>query len=195
MNLRHTAALALVVLIPLFGCADGNSPSYADKVLNRPMPADETARIQECNWVRSEIARQQGNQMVEGAMTSKLVPALLEGHAQQNIAALEARAANVRCTAAFSNVPVSIALVGWYLSVPPPKASGGADLGAPLGRWQIATSFDSAADCESALRKYQAMLPQQLHDNAKNKQFVEWATQSTPAALCVATDDPRLKVR
>lgn len=159
------------------------------------MPADEGARIQECDWIRSEIARQQGHQMVEGAMTSRLLPALLQAHAQQNIAALEARAADVHCAAAFSSVPVNVALVGWYLLVPPPKPSGGADVHAPLGNWLMTTSFDKAADCESALQKYQAILPKQLRDNAKNKQFVEWATQSTPAVLCIATDDPRLKVK
>ena len=103
---RAVAASALTFL--LIGCAHNNTQSYADAVLNRPMPADEDSRIRECTWIRSEIARQQGLAGVGATMaTTPLMAAAYQAMAQRNIAALEARAANVQCTAAFSNAPTA----------------------------------------------------------------------------------------
>ncbi len=94
------------LMLPLLGCAHGNSESYADAVLNRPTPADDDARMRECAWIRSEIARQQGLAGVGATMaTTPLMAAAYQAVAQRNMAALESRAANIRCTAAFSNAP------------------------------------------------------------------------------------------
>ena len=73
------------------------------------MPADDDARMRECTWIRSEIARQQGLAGVGATMaTTPLMAAAYQAMAQRNIAALEARAANVQCTASFSNAPVAV---------------------------------------------------------------------------------------
>jgi hypothetical protein len=68
------------------------------------MPPDDNARMQECNWIRSEIARQRGLAGAGAAMaTNMMTVAAFQAVAQQNIAALESRAANIQCTAAFSS--------------------------------------------------------------------------------------------
>jgi hypothetical protein len=71
---------------------------------------------------------------------------------------------------------VAFALLGWYLMVPPqtrtwwigPQRS---DDSAPLTQWTNAQSFDKAQLCEAA----------------------RVASQPQSGAVCVATDDPRLK--
>jgi hypothetical protein len=93
--------LLLFVLCLLISACTGNQ-RYADSVLNRPLPANDSARNQECTWIRSEMARQQW--FAGGAMaTSPMQAAMYRAAAQQNIATLESRAANIGCRAAFSN--------------------------------------------------------------------------------------------
>jgi hypothetical protein len=43
-----------------------------------------------------------------------------------------------------------LALVGWYLIMPPFGKDGKVDLKAPLARWEQADSFDSAEACHQA---------------------------------------------
>jgi len=74
--------------------ADRQNKGYVDSILNRPMPTNDDARRQECRWIRFEIARQQGVADILGGGISQAV-------ARQHIAALESRAANVQCPAAF----------------------------------------------------------------------------------------------
>ena len=47
----------------------------------------------------------------------------------------------------------ALALVGWYLMVPPPviHSSVPVDTDAPLSKWGIFSAHDSAADCEQTL--------------------------------------------
>jgi len=103
-SMKRILAIAVVALL---GCATNqNTQSYADSVLNRPMPANDDQRIQECNWIRSEIARQQGLAGYGASIaTSPQMAALYQAAAQRNVAALHSRAANIQCTAAFSNAP------------------------------------------------------------------------------------------
>jgi hypothetical protein len=64
--------------------------------------------MREYTWIRSEIARQQGLAGVGATMaTTPLMAAAYQAVAQRNIAALEARAANLQCTAEFSNAPTA----------------------------------------------------------------------------------------
>jgi len=74
----------------------------------------------------------------------------------------------------------AIALIGWYLMLPPQTRTWWVgqeryDDGAALSSWTIERSFDKADVCQAA--------QQQAGD----------ATMSMGHALCVATDDPRLK--
>jgi hypothetical protein len=92
----------------------------------------------------------------------------------------------------------ALALVGWYLIVPPAsdwtkyhKGSNGAFLhgfpSAPLSRWKRQGDFGSQIECEKARQRLTTRDGQganQLPTNAK-QYFAAHAT-------CVATDDPRL---
>jgi hypothetical protein len=109
----------------------------------------------------------------------------------------------------------ALALVGWYLMVPPPRQprSPGASTAppndsAPLNQWTIRSSYDSTEACEAAKQKSldtaatdvdkQQRLAEQRQglwpNNFSDEQFLvadqlEYATD----ALCISTDDPRLK--
>ena len=109
----------------------------------------------------------------------------------------------------------ALALVGWYLMVPPPgpPRSTGANTAppndtAPFNQWTIRNSYDSAQACEAAQKKNldtattnmdkQHHLAEQRQglspDNFAGQEFLvadqlEYATE----ALCISTDDPRLK--
>ena len=92
----------------------------------------------------------------------------------------------------------ALVLVGWYLMVPPWKSGHGpdsdaplSDAGAPLSKWTVVSSHDSARDCETkrmdlldSFRKTAEAYPSDrtfraLYDHAA-------------LDICVATDDPRL---
>lgn len=78
----------------------------------------------------------------------------------------------------------ALALMGWYLFVPPQTRTWwiGAqryDDAAPLNRWTLERSFDKAQACEAARLSTEA----QPGDAAIRMGH----------AVCVASDDPRLK--
>jgi hypothetical protein len=74
---------------------------------------------------------------------------------------------------------------GWYLMVPPraPKTEKiEYNFDAPLSRWLIRSSHDTAKECEQALYKGIEYL------KSTNR-----PTTSLDLAHCIASDDPRLK--
>ena len=84
----------------------------------------------------------------------------------------------------------ALALVGWYLIVPPlnrPRAA--------MGEWTIFKSFDSADLCQAerdrevewAAKGENSGKYLTLHTKSRNAQF------DGTAAQCIASDDPRLK--
>jgi hypothetical protein len=89
----------------------------------------------------------------------------------------------------------AIALIGWYLMVPPQADHQGTlttvpDTAAPLGTWTVEHSFDTAAECEKRLNQWRA----QGHAQEKSKDgTATWDINRRIAANCIATDDPRLK--
>jgi hypothetical protein len=101
LSILFLAAAAL-----LAGCATG--PSYESQVLDRPLPTTQEDRMRECTWIRSEIARQQSlAQYGAATATSPMMAVAYQSAARRHIAALESRAANVQCQAAFSSVVAS----------------------------------------------------------------------------------------
>jgi hypothetical protein len=85
---RMAAALVLVCLGALGGgCAttEKKGPTYAEQVMNRPLPVTEGEKQQECCWLRGEIARQRA---LGGY-----------GSAMQDLATLESRASKAGCVA------------------------------------------------------------------------------------------------
>ena len=75
----------------------------------------------------------------------------------------------------------ALALVGWYLMMPPLGSDGRPDDSAPLPQWKIRGSFDTAAGCADALAE-------QL-----GRDFPEMVRQAIHASRCVSIDDPRLE--
>ena len=107
--MNYVRQVVIAITLVLSACADTpvqQERSYADSVLNRTIPADDNARTRECNWIRAEIAREK-NLVTAGATipSSPQQQALIQVAAQRNIATLEARAANIQCSATFSNAP------------------------------------------------------------------------------------------
>ncbi len=109
----------------------------------------------------------------------------------------------------------ALALVGWYLMAPPPGPprstfanTAPPNDGAPLNQWTTWDSYDSAQGCEAAKKKSldiattdmdkQNHLAEQRQgiwpDNLEGQEFLI-ADQLAYAmeALCISTDDPRLK--
>ncbi len=80
----------------------------------------------------------------------------------------------------------ALALVGWYLMVPPLKSGSSieADLRWPLTQWSSLQSLDTAADCERAKTNLQLKNPRPSSESKVS--IFEMAT-------CIETDDPRLK--
>ena len=66
----------------------------------RPYPTEIAEIQEECNWVRSEIARMNS---ASAASVNSDFATYFQAVARSNIAALEGRAANLNCTAAFSS--------------------------------------------------------------------------------------------
>jgi hypothetical protein len=80
----------------------------------------------------------------------------------------------------------ALALLGWYLIVPPMTGlGGGPDLQAPFNKWHIRASFDSARACNHV---YLEELDRIWKSKADAKQRIQIQN-----AQCIATDDPRLK--
>jgi hypothetical protein len=84
----------------------------------------------------------------------------------------------------------ALVLTGWYLMWPPMSESFHVELNAPIARWMVMKSFDSADSCER-YNQYVA---------AHAKALASAKPEARAAALlamksghCIATDDPRLK--
>jgi hypothetical protein len=84
----------------------------------------------------------------------------------------------------------ALALVGWYLMVPPLSRSSnrqkiGSDFSRPLSEWLSVSVYDSEADCNKEI-------------DAMNQRAASMAREhhtmlNISHAQCIATDDPRLK--
>ena len=96
----------------------------------------------------------------------------------------------------------ALAIVAWYLMIPPINADNRVYAGAPLSRWRKSVSFDSAKECEASLKdaienpmtpsEYQAAadatLKAKMHPLSKSEM-----TRRMEESVCVSADDPRLK--
>jgi hypothetical protein len=118
----------------------------------------------------------------------------------------------------------ALALVGWYLMVPPrgveskdishhlfhdtkeatdallnKTAEIGPDPTQPYSDWAIMSSYDTGGQCEQERRKYL-----EIAANAKEREYrdsqgqplsdqIKISTKQYEFAVCIATDDPRLK--
>jgi hypothetical protein len=51
----------------------------------------------------------------------------------------------------------ALALVGWYLMMPPIGSDGKIYYNAPISQWHINSSYDKAAECEEGRTVYKRM--------------------------------------
>ena len=80
----------------------------------------------------------------------------------------------------------ALALVGWYLMIPPKSgkdASGPYDPKAELNKWFVFGAYDFAHECEGA----------KFLDREAHKSKSDPMNPALESAQCIATDDPRLK--
>jgi hypothetical protein len=78
----------------------------------------------------------------------------------------------------------ALALVGWYLMIPPVDRDEHVHPDAPLSSWFLDQSYDTAAACEKEKRA----------DMNKVKDVKDpWVRFAAYSEKCIATDDPRLK--
>ncbi|MGB0059121.1 hypothetical protein [Candidatus Binatus sp.] len=92
----------------------------------------------------------------------------------------------------------ALALVGWYLMVPPAiPGTGQVDQSAPLSQWKIRRQFPHDQGCEAtkARLREQALAAQTQNDAAEPRRGERNPEQRCILcnAQCVAQDDPRLK--
>lgn len=110
--MRFTPILVIIASIFIYSCettsAQQNGPGYWDLPTTHRMPANEQERQEECARIRQEMARVQS--WVDGGIRMFTMPqqqALIIQRGNQNMAALENRAAQVGCTKAFTDAPAS----------------------------------------------------------------------------------------
>lgn len=95
----------------------------------------------------------------------------------------------------------ALALVGWYLMMPPdsPKIPHGVDADVPLSHWIVVTTYDDEDTCENALTNIQNSQtdPSMLDKTGKLKRLDKHDDALGKAravnAACVESDDIRLK--
>ena len=75
----------------------------------------------------------------------------------------------------------ALALVGWYLMIPPVRDGTQPDTQAPVSAWTVFRKFDSAAACQ----EWKLRLETRARRSGKYG--------PRPAFMCIASDDPRLK--
>jgi hypothetical protein len=111
----------------------------------------------------------------------------------------------------------ALALVGWYLMIPPALPNGQPNLGAPLSQWGQGGDFDTAAACHKAYGDRLALAKKALGEVARAIDLMPESTKNSKkplsqldpdlykadleislfalhsaAARCIASDDPRL---
>ncbi len=78
----------------------------------------------------------------------------------------------------------ALALVGWYLMIPPDNGTG-VNIEAPLSKWTVMSAHDTAYDCEE-MRIYSFK-----RANAEQERDAIFRQQVTNSQ-CIETTDPRL---
>jgi hypothetical protein len=87
-----------------------------------------------------------------------------------------------------------LALVGWYLMVPPLRYFLNPNL-PPFSQWEIRGSFDTADACTAQKAKEIEIEPgtEEIKRHGMDEQLQLQISSQMAAARCIATDDPRLR--
>jgi hypothetical protein len=91
----------------------------------------------------------------------------------------------------------ALALVGWYLMVPPlVNAPNKVDTQAPLTSWKVHQAFDTAEECRMALSSTQAKYE---HTATAPIGTIKKGTRAFALQIvfgrCISSDDPSLKAK
>jgi len=98
----------------------------------------------------------------------------------------------------------ALAIVAWYLMIPPINAHNKVDAHAPMSKWKKGVSFDSEKECDQSLQdaianpmtesEYraaeQATLKAKMHPLSQSEM-----KKRTAESVCVSADDARLKAK
>jgi hypothetical protein len=106
----------------------------------------------------------------------------------------------------------ALAMMGWYLILPPMPMDSVTGIGptapdAPLSKWTIIESFDTAGDCEQRKTSHEKdIMNELLKFNEEGHWSINPSGYRDPKyakpvailmrgmrAVCIASDDPRLK--
>jgi hypothetical protein len=82
----------------------------------------------------------------------------------------------------------TLALVGWYLMIPPAREQPPAQIfdHAPLSQWQIGQQDASKAECENSIKDFK-------RHTENTSSFDPITVERISRGRCMASDDPRLK--
>jgi hypothetical protein len=86
----------------------------------------------------------------------------------------------------------TLALVGWYLMVPPRQTAMIFDTDAPLSKWSVYAGFDNAVTCDKVQASEEHDWKQKSKADPSNEIYRSLMKQLL-GSQCIATDDPRLK--
>jgi hypothetical protein len=98
----------------------------------------------------------------------------------------------------------ALAIVLWYLMIPPIGLDNKIDPHAPLSNWRIGVGFESQKECADSLKDaiQNPMTPAEYQAAAKATQKAQMKpltmsemTKRTAESQCIAGDDPRLKAK
>lgn len=98
----------------------------------------------------------------------------------------------------------ALAIILWYLMIPPIGADNKVDSHAPLPQWRIGVGFQSEKECDDSLKdaNQNPMTPAEYQAAAKATRRAKMKpltmsemTRRTAESQCVAGDDPRLKAK
>ena len=106
--MKHATAAMSCIVLALCACASKPPPSDYDVVLARAKPPTDDARMQECTWIQTALARQKS--LASYATASSISPMTaiaLQDSAQRNMAVLESRAQTINCWLAFPAAPAA----------------------------------------------------------------------------------------
>ncbi|MGO9060944.1 MAG: hypothetical protein ACLQU2_26710 [Candidatus Binataceae bacterium] len=83
----------------------------------------------------------------------------------------------------------ALALVGWYLMLPPWIAQNRFDANAPLSKWQISGRFDTAQDC-----KFVREAAVDWYIDHPNEKDASWFKRLYGAGRWVSTDNKKEEI-
>lgn len=102
-----TLAVTLLIL-GLTGCASESKQSYAEQIASLSPPTSPEEKRQKCGYLRSEIARQQNIAAYSGTQMQGVYALAAQMQVRNNIAAVESRASDFGCLAAFGSTPAAV---------------------------------------------------------------------------------------